>query len=129
MYLDEGRRLYYTDRGKSRTLIGMGATGNTHTIQPAGSEHSHSSSMGPDVPSPSWNGGTEDALDIARNKLQELMQLFYLLSRDARVPQNARHHVTIAQSEIALLSKIVLNGAASTGRPGESLDRRGPHQL
>jgi len=39
------------------------------------------------------------------------MQLLYLLSRDASVPSDARYHVTIAQSEIALLSRIVHNSA------------------
>ncbi|MGC2112033.1 MAG: hypothetical protein WA655_21115 [Candidatus Korobacteraceae bacterium] len=42
------------------------------------------------------------------------MQLFYLLSRDTRVPQDARYHVTVAQSEIALLTKIMTNSAEAS---------------
>ncbi len=48
-------------------------------------------------------------LDSANNKLQELMQLLYLLSRDPGVPQDARYHVTMAQSEIALLAHVMRN--------------------
>jgi hypothetical protein len=49
------------------------------------------------------------ALDAANNRLQELMQLFYLLSRDPAIPQDARYHVTLAQSEIALLTRVMRN--------------------
>jgi hypothetical protein len=52
---------------------------------------------------------TGSVLDAAYNRIQELMQLLYLLSRDTCVPSDARYHVTIAQSEIALLSRIVQN--------------------
>lgn len=41
------------------------------------------------------------------------MQLFYLLGRDPRVPQDARHHVTVAQSEIALLTRLMQNSAGA----------------
>jgi len=51
-------------------------------------------------------------LDTANNKLQELMQLLYLLSRDPAVPSDARYHVTVAQSEIALLSREMQNASA-----------------
>ncbi len=50
-------------------------------------------------------------LDAANNKLQELMQLLYLLSRDPAVPTDARYHVTLAQSEIALLTRQMQNAA------------------
>jgi hypothetical protein len=52
-------------------------------------------------------------LDITNNKLQELMQLLYLLSRDPEVPHDARHHVTVAQSEIALLTRTMHNAATA----------------
>lgn len=64
-------------------------------------------------PSPSnadrWK--TANMLDSANNRLQELMQLFYLLSRDPCVPSDARYHVTVAQGEIALLSRQLQNAA------------------
>ena len=37
------------------------------------------------------------------------MQLFYLLSRDPAIPNDARYHVTVAQSEIALLTRLMQN--------------------
>lgn len=55
---------------------------------------------------------TETVLDATYNRLQELMQLLYLLSRDAAVPNNARYHVTIAQSEIALLTRMMQNASS-----------------
>jgi len=51
-------------------------------------------------------------LDATYNRLQELMQLLSLLSRDGGVPSDARYHVTIAQSEIALLSRIMQNSGS-----------------
>lgn len=56
---------------------------------------------------------TVRVLDTANNKLQELMQLLYLLSRDPAVPKDARYHVTMAQSEIALLIRLMQNAAAA----------------
>lgn len=53
--------------------------------------------------------GAKDVMDTANNRLQELMQLLYLLSRDPAVPNDARYHVTLAQSEIALLVRIMRN--------------------
>jgi hypothetical protein len=53
--------------------------------------------------------GANDVLNTANNRLQELMQLLYLLSRDPAVPNDARYHVTLAQSEIALLVRIMRN--------------------
>jgi len=52
-------------------------------------------------------------LDTTCNCLQELMQLLYLLSRDPSVPNDARYHVTVAQSEIALLSRQMQNSTAA----------------
>jgi uncharacterized protein (UPF0147 family) len=54
---------------------------------------------------------TARVLDSTNNKLQELMQLLYLLSRDPSVPNDARYHVTVAQSEIALLTRQMQNAA------------------
>lgn len=54
-------------------------------------------------------------LDSANNKLQELMQILYLLSRDPAVPKDARFHVTVAQSEIALLARLLRNAAEQAG--------------
>lgn len=59
----------------------------------------------------STNAMTAEMLDSANNRLQELMQLLYLLSRDPGVPQDARYHVTVAQSEIALLAREMRNTA------------------
>ena len=53
----------------------------------------------------------EVMLDAASNNLQQLMQLLYLLGRDPAVPKGARHHVTAAQAEIALLSRFMRNSA------------------
>lgn len=54
---------------------------------------------------------TVKMLDNANNKLQELMQLLYLLSRDPSVPNEARYHVTVAQGEIALLAHVMRTAA------------------
>ncbi len=61
---------------------------------------------------------TANMLDSANNKLQELMQLLYLLSRDPAVPNNARYHVTVAQGEIALLAHVMRNTAEEAGAGG-----------
>lgn len=65
------------------------------------------------IASPDWN--TEAVLDSTNNRLQELMQLLYLLSRDPAVPNDARYHVTLAQSEIALLARLIQNAAEEHG--------------
>ena len=52
-------------------------------------------------------------LNRANNRLQELMQLLYLLGRDPAIPQEVRHHVTVAQSEIVLLSHLLHSGDQS----------------
>lgn len=58
---------------------------------------------------PATELAAKDVLNTAKNRLQELMQLLYLLSRDPAVPNDARFHVTLAQSEIALLVRIMRN--------------------
>lgn len=70
----------------------------------------------PDSVSSPGTWDTETVLDTTYNRLQELMQLLYLLSRDPAVPNDARYHVTVAQSEIALLSRVMQN-SASTEKP------------
>jgi len=57
-------------------------------------------------------------LDSANNKMQELMQLLYLLSRDPAVPSDARYHVTVAQGEIALLARVIRNKSEETTKDG-----------
>lgn len=59
-------------------------------------------------------------LDSANNKMQELMQLLYLLSRDPAVPNDARYHVTVAQGEIALLARVIRNKTEETVKDGIS---------
>ena len=58
-----------------------------------------------------WDAET----DTTYNRLQALMQLLYLLSRDPAVPNDARYHVTVAQSEIALLTRVMQNSASAAG--------------
>ncbi len=58
---------------------------------------------------------TDALLDSTNNRLQELMQLLYLLSRDPAVPTDVRYHVTVAQSEIALLARLIQNSAEERG--------------
>lgn len=67
-------------------------------------------------------------VDSANNKLQELMQLLYLLSRDPGVPKDARYHVTVAQGEIALLAHVMRNNAQAEGaEPVPSLEDQARH--
>ena len=54
-------------------------------------------------------------LNRANNKLQELLQLLYLLGRNPVIPKEARHHVTVAQSELALLTRVLQNNAEDDG--------------
>ena len=74
---------------------GAGGTAKTRGARPEGPIHRIRD----------WKAA--NMLDSANNKLQELMQLLYLLSRDPEVPKDARYHVTMAQSEIALLAHVM----------------------
>jgi hypothetical protein len=65
--------------------------------------------------------GAREVLNTANNRLQELMQLLYLLSRDPGVPSDARYHVTLAQSEIALLVRIMRNAEEATKTPAAAV--------
>jgi hypothetical protein len=67
---------------------------------------------------------TANMLDSANNKLQELMQLLYLLSRDPAVPNEARYHVTVAQGEIALLAHVMRNTAEEAGEAVPTVENK-----
>lgn len=56
-------------------------------------------------------------LDHANNRLQELMQILYLLSRDTAVPLTARGHVTVAQGEIEHLARAMRNSEEPKAEP------------
>ena len=56
-------------------------------------------------------------LDHANNRLQELVQILYLLSRDPAVPQDARCHVTVAQGEIERLVRAMRDSAETSAEP------------
>ena len=56
-------------------------------------------------------------LDHTNNRLQELMQILYLLSRDPAVPQDARCHVTVAQGEIERLARLMRDSAEANTKP------------
>ncbi|HZP23720.1 MAG TPA: hypothetical protein VFB04_09750 [Terriglobales bacterium] len=76
------------------------------------SRHNSAGGDGNEQQPASPNGWTtESMLDATCNRLQELLQLLYLLGRDPSVPTEARYHVTVAQSEIALLSRVMQNSA------------------
>ena len=60
---------------------------------------------------------TASMLHRANDKLQELMQLLYLLGRDPAVPRDARYHVTVAQAEIALLTRLMQNAEGEVSDP------------
>lgn len=107
MYFDEGRALNQPRCNNTETRNQVNPT-----PQPA--KHS------PNCANQSQCHGVKDwktakMLDSANNKLQELMQLLYLLSRDPAVPNEARYHVTVAQGEIALLANVMRNSVEGEG--------------
>ncbi len=109
MYFDEGKRL---------TTSQCRSTERNNQVTPATQL------------TPEWK--TEIVLDAANNKLQELMQLFYLLGRDPAIPKDARFHVTVAQSEIALLSRQLQNSAEAITQVHEpivQIDCRKQHSV
>jgi hypothetical protein len=124
MYFDEGRQLNHLHGSEFETSSRIGSARQ----QPDNSMYDDVKEGGPlfakvprQPPSALRTGG---ALDAANNKLQELMQLFYLLSRDPAIPQDARYHVTVAQSEIALLTRLMQNIANATGGENQPSARR-----
>lgn len=72
-----------------------------------------------DAGNPRTGRSHANLLDDANNRLQGLMQLLYLLSRDPAVPSDARYHVTLAQSEIALLANVMRNSAKAAVAGGQ----------
>ena len=111
MYFDEGTQLNHSRNSKSATSSRIG-----FARQEPGNSTCENTNEGrpvmvnaPRQSTADWKTG--GALNAANNKLQELMQLFYLLSRDPAIPQDARYHVTVAQSEIALLTRLMQNVA------------------
>jgi len=109
MYFEEGRLLSQAQYKKPEACTRINSTGQQPRESPCrGTENTrarlnrHSSSE---------PGEAAGMLDATNNKLQELMQLLYLLSRDPAVPTDARYHVTLAQSEIALLTREIQNAA------------------
>ena len=109
MYFDEGRNLKHAQYKRSEAHHAINSAEQTER---EGGGRNRQSSFAPlrqvlGKDPGQWQAG--NVLDVTNNKLQELMQLLYLLGRDPTVPQDARHHVTVAQSEIALLSRLMQN--------------------
>jgi hypothetical protein len=104
MYFDEGRVLNHSQC--RNTKPGLAAHPPRKHSLDARTVHTKEVSSGIE-----WNSA--QVLDSANNKLQELMQILYLLSRDPAVPKDARYHVTVAQGEIALLANLMRNTAES----------------
>jgi hypothetical protein len=109
MYLDERRASKQQPSTKTQNpgSITSAQRQNEHAGRPV--ENDCSRPEGSSPPSGDWKAAR--MLDSANNKLQELMQLLYLLSRDPGVPKDARYHVTVAQGEIALLAHVMRNSA------------------
>lgn len=114
MYFDEGRILKQLQKSKTSKNRGQNITKN----QANSNSRSQSGDAAPSSTrevSSSWDIKTASILDSANNKLQELMQILYLLSRDPGVPKEARYHVTVAQGEIALLARVIRNTTEASG--------------
>ena len=109
--------MYLNERSNSNQPKNSQSAGDTPvtgkgplTYQFRGSHAQSVRSQGDSVSLDDADGlGARDVLNTANNRLQELLQLLYLLSRDPAVPSDARYHVTVAQSEIALLVRIMRN--------------------
>ncbi|MGB8888364.1 MAG: hypothetical protein WCC87_16665 [Candidatus Korobacteraceae bacterium] len=120
MYFDEGRPLNRPHNSDFETSSRIGSAKQ----QPNPSTHYDAPEAHPVFgqtslqSSTNWKAG--GALNAANNKLQELMQLFYLLSRDPAIPADARYHVTVAQSEIALLMRLMQNVANPGAGEGQT---------
>jgi hypothetical protein len=111
MDFDEGDRL-------SQPQVSRSASSSQTNLREEASRRNscrvnqHQSSW-PDHPPSRTDWDTATVLDATCNRLQELMQLLYLLGRDPAVPNDARYHVTVAQSEIALLTRAMQNSASA----------------
>jgi hypothetical protein len=106
MYFDEGRDLSHPQYREPEGCNSINPAKQLHEIARPGREN-HGRLVQMPLPAAGTKAG--DTLDSANNKMQELMQLLYLLSRDPAVPNDARYHVTMAQSEIALLARVMKN--------------------
>ena len=113
MYFDERRALNQPESQKvpKNERIASARQANVRSVRAI--ESRDSSPEMPSAQARDWKAS--NMLDSANNKLQELMQLLYLLSRDPGVPKDARYHVTVAQSEIALLAHVMRNTAQADG--------------
>lgn len=112
MYFDEGRNLTHPQSKTSEAHHRINSAEQTERDAPEGNGHGKVATLRR-TRSNAVQWQAENVLDVTNNKLQELMQLLYLLGRDPAVPKDARHHVTVAQSEIALLSRLMQNTASS----------------
>ncbi len=109
MYFEEGRLLNQPQYKKTEACARINSTGQPPRESACrGTENNRARRNQLSASEPEEAAGM---LDAANNKLQELMQLLYLLSRDPAVPKDARYHVTLAQSEIALLTRQMQNAA------------------
>ena len=116
MYFEEGRLLNQPQYKKPEACTRINSTGQQPRESACrGTENTRARA---NKRSPFRPGEAVGMLDATNNKLQELMQLLYLLSRDPAVPTDARYHVTLAQSEIALLTRQMQN--AADDQPGKT---------
>jgi uncharacterized protein (UPF0147 family) len=126
MYFDERRTLNQPQSQKVQKPEGVTSARQANERPDRAIENRGS---GPEMPSAhasDWQAA--NMLDSANNKLQELMQLLYLLSRDPGVPKDARYHVTVAQSEIALLAHVMRNNAqAQSSEPVAPVEDQARH--
>ncbi len=109
MYFEEGRLLKQTQYKKTEACTRINSIGQPP--RESARRGTESNRVRRNQLSASEPEEAAGMLDAASNKLQELMQLFYLLGRNPAVPTDARYHVTLAQSEIALLTRQMQNAA------------------
>lgn len=109
MYFEEGRLLNQAHYKKSEACIQTNSSGQSPRESACRGTEKNRAGVNNGLPlAPEEATGM---LGAANNKLQELMQLLYLLGRDPAVPADARYHVTLAQSEMALLTRQMQNAA------------------
>jgi hypothetical protein len=119
MYFEEGRLLNQPQYKKPEACTRINSTGQQPRESACrGTEDNRARRNRLSSSEPAEAAGM---LDAASNKLQELMQLLYLLSRNPAVPTDARYHVTLAQSEIALLTRQMQNAADDRAEKANSL--------
>ena len=124
MYLDERRASKQQPSTKTQNpgSITSAQRQNEHAGRPV--ENDCSRPEGSSPLASDWKAAK--MLDSANNKLQELMQLLYLLSRDPGVPNDARYHLTVAQGEIALLARVMRNSAQPESSEVPAIDQARP---